>query len=290
MRQAVLILCAAIIAPAQKADGPAFEVASVKRTPPPEPNARVFFGPPRGGPGMRDPEQITWTNAAMRNLLMTAFDMHTYQIVGPDWMSAERYDIAAKVAPGATKQQVMLMWQNLLKERFALTIHHESKDFIVDELTIAKGGPKLTRSDLPDDADPFMPDGPLKRDKNGAVEMNGYGMIVSIFPSPSGSTSSMRANGLTMADFASRLGQPLRHPVIDKTGLTGRFDFTLDYTPDLSGLPPPPDRPLTPPGTSEPGTDLPYALEKQLGLKLVSGKAKLDVIVVDHIEKTPTDN
>jgi uncharacterized protein (TIGR03435 family) len=73
--------------------------------------------------------------------------------------------------------------------------------------------------------------------------------------------------------------------VIDKTGLTGRYDFTLEYTPDLSGMP-------LPPGdtASEPGSSLPSAVEKQLGLKLSRAKAQLDVIVVDHAEKTPTAN
>ncbi len=90
----------------QTADSLTFEVASVKRTPPPEPNARVFFGPPRGGPGTSDPGQITWTNAALRNILMTAYDVQTYQVTAPDWMNTERYDIVAKVPAGATKAQV----------------------------------------------------------------------------------------------------------------------------------------------------------------------------------------
>ena len=124
-------------------DSLTFEVASVKRTPPPEPNARVFFGPPRGGPGTSDPGQITWTNAALRNILMTAYDVQTYQITAPDWMNTERYDIVAKVPAGATKAQVNVMWQNLLKERFGMVLHHESKEFQVDELTVAKGGSKL---------------------------------------------------------------------------------------------------------------------------------------------------
>jgi len=87
------------------------------------------------------------------------------------------------------------------------------------------------------------------------------------------------------------LSQQLRHPVIDKTGLTQKYDFALEYTPDLSGVPPPPD-PATPPvpQTSDLGANLPSALEKQLGLRLTRAKAKLDVIVVDHVETTPTEN
>ncbi|MBV9400362.1 MAG: TIGR03435 family protein [Bryobacterales bacterium] len=289
------------LAPAQVLDNATFEVASVKRSPPPDPNGRVFFGPPRGGPGTRDPEQITWTNAALRNILMTAFDVQTFQVAGPDWISPERYDIIAKVPVGATKQQVNVMWQNLLKERFGLLVHHESKAFTVDELTIAKSGPKLKVTDLPADAEPFTPSaGPPKPAKNGALEMNGSGAIITIFFSPSGTPEGrMTAKGLSASEIALRLGQQLRHPVIDKTGLTGKYDFSLEYTPDLTGVPPPPPGlagPNPPPtpidisSASAPGSTLASALEKQLGLKLVSTKAKLDVIVVDRAEKTPTEN
>ena len=100
----------------------------------------------------------------------------------------------------------------------------------------------------------------------------------------------MTVKGLTLSDIAGKLSPQLRRPVIDKTGLTGKYDFALEYTPDLSGLPPPPDAAATPPPTSDLGTDLPSALEKQLGLKLTRRRAKLDVIVVDHVERNPTEN
>ena len=165
----------------QTTDSLTFEVASVKRSPPPDPNGRVFFGPPRGGPGTPDPGQITWTNAALRNIVMTAYDVQTYQVTAPDWMNTERYDIVAKVPAGATKAQVNVMWQNLLKERFGMVVHHESKEFPVDELTVAKGGSKLKETDLPPDAESFTPPAaPPKLDKNGLPEMNGSGAITMI--------------------------------------------------------------------------------------------------------------
>src|SRR6516165_5345412 len=110
------LACAAIFG--QAAASISFEVASVRPSPPPGPNERVFFGPPRGGPGTRDPGQITWERAALRNIIITAYDMQTYQINAPDWLATERYDIVAKVPGGATKEQVNVMWRNLLKERF----------------------------------------------------------------------------------------------------------------------------------------------------------------------------
>jgi len=276
----------------QTPDSLTFEVASVKRTPPPEPNARLFFGPPRGGPGTSAPGQITWTNAALRNIVMTAYDVQTYQVTAPDWMNTERYDIVAKVPAGATKAQVNVMWQNLLKERFGMVLHHESKEFPIDEMTIAKGGSKLKETDLPPDAESFTPSaGPPKLDKSGAREMNGFGAIVTIFPGANGATASMRAKGLPSSDIAIRLANLLRRPVIDKTGLTGKYDFVLEFTPDLSGI-------ALPAGfsaqdgnnASDPGTNIASAVEKQLGLKLTPAKGKLDVIVVDRAEKIPTEN
>jgi len=286
----------------QAPDSLTFEVASVKRAPPPEPNGRVFFGPPRGGPGTPDPGQITWSNAALRNIVMTAYDVQTYQVTAPDWMNTERYDIVAKVPAGATKAQVNVMWQNLLKERFGMVVHHESKDFPVQELTIAKGGSKLKETDLPPDAQPFAPGpgGPPKLDKNGFPEMNGTGAIMMISMSPGSPSASGRmvGKGLSSSEIASRLAGMLRGPVIDKTGLTGKYDFTLEYSPDLAGIPlPPPPPGAAGPGpsspaavASDPPTSIPSAVEKQLGLKLTSTKGKLDVIVVDRAEKVPTEN
>jgi uncharacterized protein (TIGR03435 family) len=285
----VTLACVSVFG--QTADSVTFEVASVKRTPPPEPNARLFFGPPRGGPGSSDPGQITWSNAALRNILMTAYDVQTYQVTAPDWMGTERYDIVAKVPAGATKAQVNVMWQNLLKERFGMVLHHESKDFQVDELTIAKGGSKLKETSDPN-IEPFTPAaGPPKPDKNGFPQLNGSGAIISIFPGANGATATMRARGLPSSEIAIRLANSLRRPVIDKTGLTGKYDFVLEFTPDLSGIPLPAGF-TTNDGNNatDPGTNIASAVEKQLGLKLTSTKGKLDVIVVDRAEKVPTEN
>ncbi|MBZ5633528.1 MAG: TIGR03435 family protein [Acidobacteriia bacterium] len=284
----VVLACVSVFG--QTSDGVTFEVASVKPTPPPEPNARVFFGPPRGGPGTSDPGQITWSNAALRNILMTAYDVQTYQVTAPDWLQTERYDIVAKVPAGATKAQVSVMWQNLLKERFGMVVHYESKEFQVDELTVAKGGSKLKETSDPN-IEPLTPAaGPLRADKNGVPELNGSGAILSIFPGANGATASMIARGLTSSEIAIRLANSLRRPVIDKTGLTGKYDFVLEFTPDLSGIPLPAGFPGPTDGASDPGTNIASAVEKQLGLKLTSTKGKLDVIVVDRAEKIPTEN
>jgi uncharacterized protein (TIGR03435 family) len=288
----------------QAAENLTFEVASVKPAPPPNPGGPMFVGS-RGGPGTPDPGQITWTNATLKNLLMIAYDVKLYQINGPSWLDTERYNIVAKVPEGATKEQVNVMWQNLLKERFGMVLHHESKEFQVSELVVAKSGSKLKETTLDPNAPPLAPPpppsgppGPPKMDKNGFPEMNGPGLMMMIQPGAAGGpVGHMVARAQPVSGLAGVLGNQLNRPVLDKTGLTGKYDFNLEYTPDLSRMPalPPPGLAGPAPGApsteaSEPGSNLIAAIEQQLGLRLVSSKAKLDVVVVDKAEKTPTDN
>src|SRR5580704_13394802 len=127
-RQLYLYLFGCALSIAQSTSGPTFEVASVKVSPPPSPGTPVFFGPARGGPGTPDPGQITWTNATLKGVLTIAYDVKDYQISGPGWLDTERYDILVKVPAGATKEQVYVMWQSLLAERFGLMLHHAPKE------------------------------------------------------------------------------------------------------------------------------------------------------------------
>jgi uncharacterized protein (TIGR03435 family) len=263
-----------------------FEVASVKPSTPGWEKGGVYFGPARGGPGTPDPVQITWTYARFRDLLMTAYDVKTYQLVGPAWLDTERYDVVAKVPAGATKAQVRVMWQNLLAERFGVKLHHEPKEFQVEELVIAKGGSKLKETAW-DPARPLPPGPPQRKDG----ELLSPGAVLTIFPGPN-AKAHMVAKAQPVSKLTDMLGNDLRRPVLDKTGLTGFYDFILDYTIDLSGFPLPPGvpEPARDAGASDPGPDLAAAVEKELGLRLVPGKAKLDVVVVDKAEKVPTDN
>jgi uncharacterized protein (TIGR03435 family) len=289
----------------QAAQDLTFDVASVKPAAPPQPQAGrggVFFFGKIGGPGTADPERITWSNATLFNLLMTAYGVQGYQVIGPDWIKADRFDIVAKVPAEATKEQANVMWQNLLKERFGMTLHHESKEFPVDELVIAKGGPKLKETDLDPNAPPVPapagPPGPPKLDKNGVPELTSPGLTMFIRGGASGTVGHVVGKAQTMAQLATMLSTGTR-PVVDKTGLTAKYDFTVEYTPDLGGargairpdgLAGPGDAGAPADSASEPGSSLAVAVEKQLGLKLVGAKDKIDVIVIDHAEKTPTEN
>jgi uncharacterized protein (TIGR03435 family) len=209
--------------------GPAeqFEVASVKPSDPVPPRGGVYFGPARGGPGTSDPELIRWSYARLKDLLLTAYDVKAYQVSGPVWLDTERYDIVAKVPPGATKEQVRVMWQSLLAERFGLKLHHESKEFKVEDLVVATGGHKLKES-VVDDPDA---EGPPKMDKNG--DLTGPGLVWIIKPGPNGQTVHGVARAQPLSKLTVTIGGQIHRPVLDKTGLTGKYDFTLDFTPDL---------------------------------------------------------
>jgi len=125
-----------------------FEVASVKPMPP---SPTYIPETESGGPGTTDPGQITWSGVSLHELLETAYDVESYQISGPAWLGccSDRYTIVAKMPEGATKEQVNLMWQNLLKDRFGMVLHHESRVFQADEMTLAKGASKLAENCVP---------------------------------------------------------------------------------------------------------------------------------------------
>lgn len=290
MRQA--ILRAAIAMLGSVALGQTFEVASVKRSPPVSPSQQVFFGPPRGGPGTADPSQITWTYATLKSVLMRAFDVSSYQISGPDWLDSDRYDFIVKLPQNATKEQVQAMWQSLLAERFGMALHHEPKEFQVSELVIAKGGHKLRETAI--DAVALLETGPPKIEGG---KLNGPGLVTMIRIGTDAPHAVATARTQPISQLTTMIANQLKRPVLDKTGLTGRYDFEFEFTVNLIGVPPPPPelRPTVVGGdvsdrASDPGSDIGTALQKQLGLRLVTSKAKLDVIVVDKAEKVPTEN
>jgi uncharacterized protein (TIGR03435 family) len=267
---------------------PEFEVASVKLSAP-QTGGGVFVGV-RGGPGTKDPMRINYVNESLRNLLTEAYSVRLYQVSGPDWIDAERYDISATIAAGATKDQVQLMLQKLLAERFKAILHHEARDFPVFELTVAKSGSKLRESS----SVPAAATGDSKG--SNPIGSDGFPQL------PPGATGMMGAmhNGIsrliagkqTLGALAKVLENELGTKVYDKTGLTGTYDFTLDYIRDQSralnqfkGLPG-----ATAADDSVEAPAIATALQEQLGLRLIRTKAPLDVIVLDQASKTPTEN
>ena len=259
-----------------------FEVASVKQS---GPTSLRNFG---GGPGTKDPARYTATSAVLRDLLFSAYrapgDDYREQISGPGWIDTEKYDLVVKIPPGTTKEQFQRMLQKLLAERFKLSIHHEIKVLPVYELVDAKNGPKLKESGGNSDAEVAPPSrGARQLDPEGFPTVPaGQVNIARQFGPGSLAHWTIRKEPIEM--FARALSQPLAagRTVIDKTGLSGKYDFTLYYGLQLPGNPPA--------ASDDPAPTLDQALQQQLGLKLVDGKAPFDIVVVDHAEKVPTEN
>lgn len=290
-----------------------FDVASVKPAAPPVPDGRgrIMMVGPSGGPGTKDPGRIHYPFMNLRNLLMTAYDVKNFQIVGPSWLDSERFEITATMPPETTKEQFRIMLQNLLAERFKMTVHRETKELPTYALTVAKGGPRMTESKEPpppadDGNSPPPPPSMPKMGPDGFPDMTQFlGGRAGLFNIMMPGRARMIAHQQTMQDLATRLSNQLSKPVTDTTGLTGKYDFTLSFLPDYSNgplgpLPPPPPGagagdagrvPVpAPPTDAEAPPDIFAALQSQLGLKLEPKKGPVEQIVIDHIEKTPTEN
>ena len=277
-----------------------FEAASVK--PSPQPAGGFIRLKPPGGPGTADPTRLEYTFTTLRNLLMVAYSVKNYQVSGPAWLDSERYDVLATCAPGTTKEQVAVMLQNLLADRFQVKVHKETKDLPLYELTVAKGGPKLKPYvDDPNEPkfDPGQPPPLPPPGKDGALPKPPPGMNLMMIMN---GKLHMVSRKTTMARLADQLSNNLRNPVVDKTGLTGDYDVDIEFsTEGLAGVPglpgggPPggPGGPGIGPGPGGDTNDAPAlitAVQEQLGLKLDQKKGPLDLVVVDHAEKTPAEN
>ncbi len=286
---------------AQTATGPAFDVASIKPSTPPAAGGRMMGGM-RGGPGERDPELYVCTSCAIPMLITRAYDIKYYQLTYPSWMDSARFDVSARVPAGATKVQFRMMLQNLLAERFKLAIHRDHKEMQVYQMAVAKGGLKVKES-VPEPAKDGDP--PPMTLGRAPLDKNGYPMI------PKGCKGCMivengkarlTAEDFTMTEFAERLSNQLGGLVHDVTGLKGKYDFDLTWGVDSTfstqggGA-----------GAFSPaqGANIPWAnsvgpaefeqmmisaVQSELGLKLEPKKGMVEIIVVDHVEKAPTEN
>jgi uncharacterized protein (TIGR03435 family) len=292
------------------ASGPAFEVASVKVSPPP-PNGVMMF---RVG-GLRDtadPSRVNYQHVTLKALVAHAYGVKDYQVEGPQWLDSEQYDVMATLPEGAGKDQVPLMLQRLLAERFHLTLHKESKPLNVYTLSVAKGGPKLKEVDpgklppapAPGSAPPLPPPPPPP----------GGGLMPRGGPMPAGAMRMMMTpNGrqltgnITIERLCTMLTNFMDRPVIDLTELKGTYEFDLAWSPNeaekmgggmgpamIMAGPPPPSAAAGQPGSdngaNDPGQPLAQVLQANYGLKLEAKKNPADILVIDRAEKVPTEN
>jgi uncharacterized protein (TIGR03435 family) len=235
---------------------PSFDVATVK---PSNPDAQGK------GFGVRG-RNFSTRNTSLVALIEFAYDVHAKQIVNaPDWMDKDKYDISAVPDKEGTPsyEQWKGMLQKLLVERFKMTFHHDKRELSVYVLTVGKGGPKnITKS-----------------------ESTSPGFSIPIRPAPGGIMMSM--SNATMTNFAvfGLQSGVLDRPVLDQTGLTDKFDFSVTWMPDDSQF----GGHMKVPASDNPAPNLFTAIQEQLGLKLDAVKAPADVMVIDHVEK-PSEN
>jgi uncharacterized protein (TIGR03435 family) len=249
-----------------------FEAASIKPATPLGPmGMRVDR---HGGPGTPDPGTYRCQNCPLSWVLTEAYHVQDFEYSAPDWVNSVRFDFAAKLPQsGATREEFRKMLQNLLVERFKLVVHREKKDAQVYELTVGKGGPRFHES-TPGQADSEEASGPPKRDADGFPILTGS-MTMAVV----GGHARLRSEDRDMAWFTEMLSGQLRAPVIDATGLTGKYDFIVSWALGEKSEPP-----------QDPASALIDAIQSQLGLKLERKKGQIEMLVVDRMEKKPTDN
>jgi uncharacterized protein (TIGR03435 family) len=297
----------------------AFEVASVRKSPPPDMQKMMegFRQGRRPDSARVDGSRATYVYMSLKQLIAYAYKLRAYEVTGPDWIATDRMDIVGKLPDGATKDDAPEMMRTLLQERFKLAAHTEKKDAPVLGLIAAKTGPKLAESTAPvEEIDPnatLAPgqsrmdtvDGPMllthNPDGTTTYHMGPRGTFTLKFD---GETRSMHmaGSGMSMRGLAlmmTSLGGGEGRQVVDMTGLTGRYDVAVDFSlMDLmqslrdQGI----DIPHGPMGgggdgmASDPGggSTLSEALGK-LGLKMEKTHAVVERLVVDHVEQDPTE-
>jgi bla regulator protein BlaR1 len=270
-------------APSSKAvDLPKYEVASIKPYKADDFRVRI----------MLTPDGISFHGVPARMMLQQAFGVEDDRILGePAWIKSNRYDVEAKVAPEDAPrlkdlkvEQRNAMMLQLLVDRFNLKYHHEQRELPMYAMVVAKGGLKMkpTQADPPGTTAPDN-DGPPP--SAGSRPPMGKHMLMM-------NPGHLESTGASTDMLSHIFSRQLQRTVVDKTGLSGEYDFTLDYTPDNMPMPPHggPDGGPKPEGPADQGgPSLFTAVEEQLGLKLEATKGIVDVIVIDHIDP-PTEN
>lgn len=267
-----------------------FEVASVKPSSPPA-NGRVR-GNMRGGPGTPDPGQITFTNVTLANALLRAYNLNNYQLAAPGWLSTERYDIAARIPAGTSKEQFEGMLQRLLVERFRIVLHHESREFQGYELAEGRGGPKLKPSAATAGSNGGAPEPETapQTDAGGFPILDRPGLVIMEGLRGKAVISYLTAKAQPLSALVERLSKEFQMPIVDRTGLGGKFDFTLEFAPQPPGAVTPVSPDSLPAAPDESGPNLLNAVQQQLGLRLNARKIPVDVLVIDRAERIPAAN
>src|SRR5580704_1065600 len=223
----------------QQAKKPTFEVASVRMV---DPNSSILVGM------SADPSLVSYRNLNLRDAIRGAYKVRDYQIVGPDWMSTARFQVDAKLPPGAGTDQIPEMFQALLEERFKLAWRRETKEMQVYALLAGKDGPKLKAAEK------------QKEDQPMAMGTDGKPRPLMYYGGSSSSVT-ITAPSATFFALVGLIGRFTSRPVVDETGVEGQYDFSLTFAPEETPLlgAAPPNSPLT---ASDPVPALSEAVKK----------------------------
>jgi uncharacterized protein (TIGR03435 family) len=200
------------------------------------------------------PGRLTIRNASLSSCLKWAYEVRDYQISGPSWLQTEKYDVDAKASDAAPLKQLRVMLQTLLADRLCLAVHHETRDLPEYALVVTKSGPKLHKADA---------------DGNTSINVNNGSFVY---------------HHISMPEFAANLSTfaQVDHPVLDRTGIDGVFDFTMQFGATADEM----KRAFI----AGDGPSIFTVIQEQLGLRLEAQKGPVEMLVIDHAEKTPLDD
>ncbi len=265
-----------------------FEVASVKLAPPPDGKTPMRLGSSGiPGPNNSDPGRFS-ARLNLLSLVLIAYDIPPYRLSEQSDLYLERLDIEARMPPDTTREQFNVMLQNLLADRLGLKVHWATQQTDAYALVVAKGGPKFKAA---------APDSPAASDdssRNGTpdrIGANGFpvpptGNAPWVGATPDGKMV-IRGHNETMEEFARAIAsRTLGAPLTDATGLTGKYDFTIFWSTTATDA----ARRGTPVADDTDGPSVFDAVQEQLGLKIEKRRGPVQMLVVDHVEKKPTEN
>lgn len=259
---------------------PSFDVVSIR--PSKVDRDQPIYVTSSGGPGTKFPTRFTGENISLRYLFDVAFGLGRGQLNAPSWTSSEMFNIGATVPEGTTKEQFRLMLQHTLQERFQLKFHWETKQAPIYELSISAGSPKFQQSrakPIEDDDDGVPSQLPTKLE----VDPEGYPIVSAGRSGMTGSNGRARLRSVNepMEFLVRRLENQVQAPIHDATGLSGKYDFVLSWSTERMST-------AQTGGAEEP--TLLVALRSQLGLRLEKKVGSVNVLVIDHLDRTPTPN
>jgi uncharacterized protein (TIGR03435 family) len=262
---------------------PEFEVASVKHSAPVSAGGQINIGVHIDGAMVRA------NYLSLMNYLTMAYDVKDFQVIGPDWLASEHFDIDAKRPEGVEGEKALRgMVASLLEDRFKMTVHRETRELPAYALVVGKGGMKI-KEVPPDenDVDTGKVDVNVTGGGRGGTTVDlGGGSSISY------SLNKLDAKKVNFASIVDSLSKFLDRPVVDQTGLTGRYNFTLEYSVAelknlvrASGA----DASMIPDFGGDPSITI-FTSVETLGLKLEARKSQVEVVVIDSIQKMPTAN